>query len=197
MHTIRKGEPRDIAAIAVIYDRILDREECGGASTGWIRGVYPTADTARAALEAGELFVMEREGRVVALTNGCFDILHVGHVRMIQAAAQEGDLLVVALNTDASVRRNKGDGRPFVPLEERMEVIAALAGVAFVTSFPESTADALIAALKPEVHVKGTDWTADAVPERAAVEAYGGRILIAGDPKTHSSTGLIEKLGEG
>ncbi|GJM23021.1 MAG: hypothetical protein DHS20C15_29360 [Planctomycetota bacterium] len=137
-----------------------------------------------------------RRGKSVALANGCFDVLHVGHVRLLREAAGAADLLVVALNTDESVRGNKGKGRPHVPLVERMEVIAALAGVAFVTSFPEPTADALIEALKPEVHVKGTDWTADAVPERAAVEAYGGRILIAGDEKTHSSTGLIDKLSQ-
>lgn len=137
-----------------------------------------------------------RPGRVVALTNGCFDILHVGHVRMIQAAAREGDLLVVALNTDASVRRNKGAGRPHVPLEERMEVIAALTGVTHVTSFDEPTADGLLDALRPDVHCKGTDWTVETVPERAVVEAYGGRIAICGDQKTHSSTELAEKLGE-
>jgi rfaE bifunctional protein nucleotidyltransferase chain/domain len=136
----------------------------------------------------------ERAGRVVALTNGCFDILHVGHVRMLQAAAREGDLLVVALNSDASVRCNKGAGRPYVPLAERMEVIAALAGVAHVTSFDEPTADGLLDALRPEVHCKGTDWTIDTVPERAVVEGYGGRIAICGDRKSHSSTELGQKL---
>jgi len=147
--------------------------------------------------ELAAQLAVRRAGKTVALANGCFDVLHVGHVRLLREAADAADLLVVALNTDESVRGNKGAGRPHVPLAERMEVLAALAGVAFVTSFPEPTADALIAALRPDVHVKGTDWTADAVPERAAVEAYGGRILIAGDPKTHSSTGLIEKLGGG
>ena len=144
--------------------------------------------------ELAERLAAPRAGKQVALANGCFDVLHVGHVRLLREAAGAADLLVVALNTDASVRGNKGKGRPHVPLVERMEVIGALKGVAYVTSFSESTADALIEALRPEVHVKGTDWTADAVPERAAVEAYGGRILIAGDEKTHSSTGLIDKL---
>ena len=146
---------------------------------------------------AAQLVDARAAGKTVALANGCFDVLHVGHVRLLTEAAAAADLLIVALNTDASVRGNKGAGRPAVPLAERMEVIAALRGVAHVTSFAEPTADALIAALKPDVHVKGTDWTADTVPERAAVEAYGGRILIAGDEKTHSSSDLIEKLGEG
>ncbi|MCB9898661.1 MAG: adenylyltransferase/cytidyltransferase family protein [Planctomycetes bacterium] len=130
----------------------------------------------------------------VALANGCFDVLHVGHVRLLREAAGAADLLVVALNADASVRRNKGEGRPWVPLDERMEVVAALEGVAYVTSFDEPTAHALLDSIRPDVHVKGTDWTAETVPEREVVEAYGGRILIAGDPKTHSSTGLIGKL---
>jgi rfaE bifunctional protein nucleotidyltransferase chain/domain len=135
-----------------------------------------------------------RAGRTVALTNGCFDVLHVGHVRLLQAAAREGDLLVVALNDDASVRENKGEGRPHVPLEERMEVLAAIDGVDFVTSFGEPTAAGLLEALRPDVHVKGTDWTVETVPEREVVVGYGGRIAICGDPKTHSSTGLIEGL---
>lgn len=137
--------------------------------------------------------VKERAGRSLALANGCFDVLHVGHVRLLREAARAADLLVVALNTDDSVRRNKGPGRPHVPLDERMEVIAALEGVHAVTSFPEATAEGLLDALRPEVHVKGTDWTEDTVPERDTVIAYGGRILIAGDPKTHSSTELIAR----
>ncbi len=135
-------------------------------------------------------------GLEVALTNGCFDLLHVGHVRLIEEAAAQADVLVVALNTDASVRRNKGEGRPVVPLEERMEIVAAIKGVDWVTSFDEPTADKLLASLQPAVHCKGTDWTVDTVPERAAVEAYGGRIAICGDPKTHSSTDLAERMPE-
>ncbi len=135
-----------------------------------------------------------RGGRSVALANGCFDVLHVGHVRLLAEARGHADVLVVALNDDASVRGNKGDARPFVPLEERMEVIAALEGVGFVTSFGEPSAEQILAALRPDVHVKGTDWTAETVPERDVVLAYGGRIAICGDPKTRSSTGLIEKL---
>jgi rfaE bifunctional protein nucleotidyltransferase chain/domain len=134
-----------------------------------------------------------RAGRSVALTNGCFDVLHVGHVRLIAAARGEADILVVALNSDQSARENKGPDRPHVPLEERMEVIAALEGVDFATSFGEPTAEQILATLRPDVHVKGTDWTEETVPERDVVIAYGGRIAICGDPKTHSSTGLIRK----
>ena len=140
--------------------------------------------------ELARALVEPRTGKILALTNGCFDLLHVGHVRLIQGARAEGDLLVVALNDDAGVRANKGAGRPFVPLAERMEVIAAIDGVDYVTSFGQATADELLDALRPDVHVKGTDWTAATVPERAVVLAYGGRIAICGDPKTHSSREL-------
>jgi len=138
-----------------------------------------------------------REGQRLVLANGCFDVLHVGHVRLLAEARALGEVLVVALNTDASVRRNKGEGRPRVPLAERMEVLAALAGVDYVTSFDEPTAHDLIAALRPDVHAKGTDWSAEAVPERSEVERHGGRVVICGDAKTHSSTELIERLGRG
>jgi rfaE bifunctional protein nucleotidyltransferase chain/domain len=136
------------------------------------------------------------DGRSVALTNGCFDVLHVGHVRLIADARREADLLVVALNSDESVRANKGERRPWIPLAERAEVIAALDGVDYVTSFSEPTAETLLATLRPNVHVKGTDWTVDTVPERKVVQGYGGRIAICGDPKDRSSTRLIEKLEE-
>jgi len=138
----------------------------------------------------------ERAGRSVALANGCFDVLHVGHVRLLAEARGHADVLVVALNTDESARALKGPGRPFVPLAERMEVIAALAGVDYVTSFGEATAGALIEALRPEVQVKGTDRSPESVPEREQVERHGGRIVICGDPKTHSSTALGERLRE-
>lgn len=138
-----------------------------------------------------------RTGRTVALTNGCFDVLHVGHVRLLRAAAREADILVVALNSDESVRANKGPGRPVIPLVERMEIVAAIAGVHYVTSFGEPTAHELLTALRPDVHVKGTDWTAANVPERAVVEGYGGRIAICGDEKTHSSTALVERMEGG
>lgn len=135
-----------------------------------------------------------RRGRSIALTNGCFDVLHVGHIRMLSEASALADALVVALNADASARANKGADRPLVPLAERMEVIAALEGVDFVTSFEEATAGHLLETLRPDVHVKGTDWTEDTVPEREIVLGYGGRIAIVGDPKTHSSSDLIQRV---
>jgi len=135
-----------------------------------------------------------RSGRVIALANGCFDVLHVGHVRMLAAARELADVLVVALNGDASAAAYKGPDRPFVPLAERMEVVAALADVDFVTSFDEPSAAALLATLRPELQVKGTDWTAETVPERDVVLGYGGRVAIAGDAKTRSSTALIARL---
>jgi len=129
-------------------------------------------------------------GKRVALANGCFDVLHVGHVRLLAEARRHAELLVVALNSDASARALKGEGRPFVPLAERMEVVAALAGVDFVTSFDEPTAGPLIEALRPELQIKGTDRSPESVPEREQVERHGGRIVICGDLKTHSSTEL-------
>lgn len=145
--------------------------------------------------ELAEHLAELRPSRTLALTNGCFDLLHVGHVRLLRAAAREADLLVVALNSDASARANKGEGRPLVPLDERMEVVAALEWVDYVTSFDEPTAHDLLQALRPDVHVKGTDWTEKSVPEREAVAEYGGRIAICGDEKTHSSSELGRRLG--
>ncbi len=143
---------------------------------------------------AQTLAAERRGGRSVALTNGCFDLLHVGHVRLLREARTLGDVLVVALNSDASARTQKGPGRPCVPLAERMEIVAALGDVDFVTSFDEPTAGPLLETLRPDVHVKGTDWTAETVPERDIVVGYGGRVAIAGDPKHHSSSGLFERL---
>jgi rfaE bifunctional protein nucleotidyltransferase chain/domain len=134
------------------------------------------------------------QGRSVALANGCFDLLHVGHVRLLRAARELADTLVVALNSDTSARSNKGPGRPLVPLLERMELVAAVEGVDFVTSFEEPSAAALLEALRPDVQVKGTDWSEESVPEGDIVRAYGGRVAIAGDPKTHSSSELAQRL---
>jgi rfaE bifunctional protein nucleotidyltransferase chain/domain len=131
----------------------------------------------------------------VALANGCFDVLHVGHVRLLAAARSHCDVLVVALNSDESTRASKGPTRPIVPLDERLEVVAALGCVDFVTSFGEPTADAIIRALRPDLLVKGTDRTPDDVPERHTLAACGGRVLICGDPKSHSSSELIRRLG--
>ena len=139
---------------------------------------------------AARLAPERARGRTLALANGCFDVLHVGHVRLLAAARAHADLLVVALNSDASARALKGEGRPYVPLAERMEVVAALVGVDFVTSFEEPTAGPLIETLRPDVQIKGTDRSPESVPERAQLERYGGRIVICGDTKTHSSTEL-------
>ena len=133
-------------------------------------------------------------GRRVVLANGCFDLLHVGHVRYLSAARGLGDALVVGLNSDASVRRLKGPGRPVMPADERAELIGALAAVDLVVVFDDDSADALIARLRPDVHAKGTDYTEESVPERAAVLAAGGRVAIAGDPKSHATRDLIAAI---
>ena len=133
-------------------------------------------------------------GRTVAFANGCFDLLHVGHVRYLEAAAQEADLLVVAINDDQSVRKLKGEGRPVLAAEHRAELVAALRCVDFVIVFPEATVGPLLELLHPDVHCKGTDYTVETVPERDVVRAYGGRIAIVGDPKDHSTRDLLSRI---
>jgi rfaE bifunctional protein nucleotidyltransferase chain/domain len=134
-------------------------------------------------------------GRAIVLANGAFDLLHVGHVRYLEAAKALGDVLVVAINSDASVRATKGPGRPVVPQAERAELVTALRCVDHVLVFDEPDVRAVIRALRPHVHAKGTDYTVETVPERAEVEAYGGRVAICGDPKDHSTSSLVGKLG--
>ena len=134
------------------------------------------------------------EGRTVAFANGCFDLLHVGHVRYLQGAKAEADRLVVAVNADASVRGLKGPGRPVLDEHARAELVSALACVDYVVIFSDPTVDRLLALHKPDVHCKGTDYTADTVPERETVRAYGGRVAIVGDPKSHSTRELLAKL---
>jgi D-glycero-beta-D-manno-heptose 1-phosphate adenylyltransferase len=134
-----------------------------------------------------------REGRTMAFANGCFDLLHVGHVRYLQGAAQEADRLIVAVNDDA-VASGKGPGRPILPAADRAELVAALRGVDYVVIFPEPTVTPLLQLLRPDVHCKGTDYTADTVPERDTVRAYGGRVAIVGDPKDHSTRDLLARL---
>jgi rfaE bifunctional protein nucleotidyltransferase chain/domain len=134
-----------------------------------------------------------RAGRTIALANGCFDLLHVGHIRYLRAAAAEADRLVVAINDD-EVAGTKGPGRPILPAADRAELVAALAGVDYVTIFPEPTVAALLTVLRPDVHCKGTDYTVDSVPERETVLAYGGRIAIVGDPKDHSTRDLLGRI---
>jgi len=136
-------------------------------------------------------------GRSIAFANGVFDLLHVGHVRYLEAAAQEADILVVAINDDQSVRALKGEGRPILAAEHRAELVAALRVVDFVVIFPEATVGPLLLALRPDVHCKGTDYTVDTVPEREVVKSYGGRIAIVGDPKDHSTRDLVARIGAG
>ena len=130
-------------------------------------------------------------GEHITLANGCFDLLHVGHVRYLRAAKQLGGRLVVAINSDDSVRSLKGEGRPLMPAEERAEILAALADVDAVVIFPESDVRALIGEIRPDVQAKGTDYTADTVPEADAVREYGGQVAIVGDPKDHSASEII------
>ena len=132
-----------------------------------------------------------RCGARVTLANGCFDLLHVGHVRYLHAARELGGKLVVAVNSDASVRALKGSGRPLMPGEERAEILAALADVDAVVIFPESDVRAIIREIRPDFHAKGTDYTVESVPEREEVEACGGHVAIVGDPKDHSATEII------
>jgi rfaE bifunctional protein nucleotidyltransferase chain/domain len=132
-------------------------------------------------------------GLTVALANGCFDLLHAGHIRYLQAAAAEADRLVVAVNDDGTAAL-KGPGRPVLRAADRAELVAALRGVDYVTIFPEPTVTPLIELIRPDVHCKGTDYTLDTVPERETVRAYGGRIAIVGDPKDHSTRDLIARL---
>lgn len=135
-----------------------------------------------------------RAGERITLANGCFDFLHVGHVRYLHAAKQLGGRLIVAINSDKSVRALKGEGRPLMPAEERAEIIAALADVDAVVIFGESDVGALIREIRPEIHAKGTDYTADNVPERETVMECGGRVEIVGDPKDHSASEIIRSL---
>jgi rfaE bifunctional protein nucleotidyltransferase chain/domain len=132
-----------------------------------------------------------RAGERITLANGGFDLLHVGHVRYLHGAKALGGKLVVAINSDESVRALKGDGRPIMPAEERAEIVAALADVDAVVIFPELDARAIIREIHPDIQAKGTDYTADSVPERDTVAEYGGRVEIVGDPKDHSTSEII------
>jgi rfaE bifunctional protein nucleotidyltransferase chain/domain len=152
-------------------------------------------------LSRGELVGRTRRdrnaGRTIAFANGAFDLLHVGHVRYLEAAAQEADVLVVGVNDDDSVRGLKGEGRPIMTAADRAELVAALRCVDYVVIFPEPTVGPLLEALRPDVHCKGTDYTVESVPERAIVQRYGGRTAIVGDPKDHSTRDLLARIGRG
>jgi rfaE bifunctional protein nucleotidyltransferase chain/domain len=136
-----------------------------------------------------------KQGARIVLANGCFDVLHVGHVRYLAGARELGDVLVVGINSDEQVALQKGDGRPVLPATERAEIVAALEPVTYVTIFNEPTVEELLLALKPDVHAKGTDYTTDTVPERDVVRSYGGQVAIVGDPKDHSTSEILARLG--
>jgi rfaE bifunctional protein nucleotidyltransferase chain/domain len=144
--------------------------------------------------ELASLVERDRQsGLTIAFANGCFDLLHVGHVRYVQAAAAEADRLIVAVNGDATAA-TKGPGRPILPAADRAELVASLRGVDYVVIFDEPTVDALLRLIEPDVHCKGTDYTEESVPERETVRGYGGRIAIVGDPKDHSTRDLLARI---
>ena len=147
-------------------------------------------------LEEAEQLTRElrHQGRRTVLANGCFDLLHVGHIRYLQGAKQLGDVLIVALNSDTSVRRLKGQGRPLMNQAERAEILSALRCVDYVVTFDDDTVDQVVKRLKPDVHAKGSDYTEGSVPEREAVLGVGGRVAIVGDPKVHSTRHLISAI---
>jgi len=143
------------------------------------------------------LQVIERlksQGKKIVLTNGCFDLIHVGHIRCLKAAKQKGDILIVAVNSDSSSERIKEKGRPVTPEEERLEILSAIECIDYLTLFSESTVDKLITLLKPDIFAKGTDYTIENVPERDTALSIGAQIAIVGDPKKHSSSELIKTI---
>jgi rfaE bifunctional protein nucleotidyltransferase chain/domain len=139
---------------------------------------------------------LRREGKRIAFANGCFDVLHVGHTRYLQAARAEGDVLVVGVNGDAAVRALKGPGRPLLPAGARAELVAALEAVDYVVIFEEANAEAVLAELNPHVHCKGTDYTEESVPEREVMRRLGGDVRIVGDPKDHSTRAILAAISK-
>ena len=138
--------------------------------------------------------VEKEKGSRIILANGCFDVLHAGHVRYLEGARALGDLLVVGINSDRQVARLKGEGRPILPELDRAEIVASLEAVSLVTIFDEPTVKELLLAITPDVHAKGTDYTEETVPERDVVRSYGGRVAIVGDPKDHSTSQMLRKV---
>lgn len=149
-------------------------------------------------LALGDLPVLRRDsrrkGKTIAFANGCFDLLHVGHIRYLRGAKAAADVLVVGVNDDASVALLKGPSRPVMPLEERLEILSALEAIDYLVPFSDLQPLEVIEALEPDVQCKGTDYTAESVPERDVVERHGGRVLIVGDPKDHSTTELLKRV---
>lgn len=143
-----------------------------------------------------DLAQRRRRGEKIVLANGCFDVLHAGHIRYLQGAKALGDVLVVAVNSDASMRKIKDEGRPLLPEDARARLVAGMETVDYVTVFSEPTVSHLLRILQPEVHAKGTDYTVETVPEREVVRSYGGEVVIVGDPKSHSTRDLIQQVLE-
>jgi rfaE bifunctional protein nucleotidyltransferase chain/domain len=137
---------------------------------------------------------LKGEGKKIVLANGCFDLFHVGHIRYLKGAKEMGDILIVAINNDSSTRSLKGNGRPLMPEDERVEIVSCFSFVDYVTLFSEANVEKILLSLKPHIHAKGTDYTLETVPERDVAVSYGGRIAITGDKKNHSSTELIKKI---
>jgi D-glycero-beta-D-manno-heptose 1-phosphate adenylyltransferase len=137
---------------------------------------------------------LRSKGQSVVFANGCFDLLHVGHVRYLEGAAQQGDVLVVGVNSDRAVKQLKGAGRPFLDEAARAEVVAALESVDYVVIFDDLNAEAILRDLRPDVHCKGTDYTEESVPEKKVIEELGGRICIVGDSKGHSTREIIQEI---
>jgi rfaE bifunctional protein nucleotidyltransferase chain/domain len=137
---------------------------------------------------------LQAQGKTVVFTNGCFDLLHVGHVRYLRGAKALGDVLVLAINTDESIRRIKGNKRPLMSLEDRLGILSAFEMVDIVTAFDEDTAMPILMALKPDIQAKGTDYTTESIPEKDVVASYGGHVAVVGDPKDHSSRNLIGEI---
>lgn len=156
------------------------------------RSSAPILDTDELELE---LKARREEGRTIALANGCFDILHVGHLRYLEGSSREADILVVAVNGDRSVREIKGPARPVMPAEERAEMIASTLWPDYVVIFDDASPAGLIERLRPDVQCKGTDYTESSVPEGELVRSYGGRVAIVGDPKDHSTTEILGRTG--
>ena len=177
-----------MASAILTADTALMADTALKASNALMAEIVTRTQLIAAAAEA------RRAGCTIAFANGCFDILHVGHIRYLESSAQEADLLVVAINDDESVGRLKGTGRPILAAEHRAELIAALRCVDYVIIFPEPTVGPLLDALRPDVHCKGTDYTVESVPERQIVKTYGGRTAIVGDPKDHSTRGLLARI---
>jgi len=198
---VRTGKGRDAESrlVAAGLDDVQVVDDVAGLAARLPPAAAPERELAGAPviLDRGRLatlLALERaRGRTVVLANGCFDLLHAGHVRYLRGARATGDVLVVAVNSDASVRRNKGPGRPVQGEADRAEILAALACVDYVTVFDEPTADDVLRALRPHVHAKGTDWRAEDVPEAATAREIGARVAIVGDEKTRSSSALLRK----